>query len=623
MATRVPEGTWLILADTRQQLLNTLRPRGTVLPKIEDYDPLERTGLGDAIRSGKLYVSNRIRGPVAQIDTVAVSLPVVHGGKVAFILTAGMSSQRLADIIEEQHLPLGWSGLIFDRDGREVTRRPAGDAADRAGVASTSDAAVETMRRDRRTEGIVQSGDRAGDPQDLIAFSHSARSGWIAATALPLAILEAPMHRALQNIVGGGSLLLLIGGSAAWALSRRADSPMTIPREAQERQQSMMDALSTQIAVLDERGTIIAVNAAWRRFADSGGFGGRPCGIGANYLQVCGIARAGGGATSANEAGEDGAAGLRAVMRREGDELHLRPQLAHGRIPQRTGRWFRVHVARLGADADLRLLVMHEDVTEARRTEDALRQLTGQIMRLQDEERRRIARDLHDSTAQNLLGAALGIDRSLRLTQFIPYRAECALRESKDLIEQSQREIRTVSYLLHPPLLDEAGLPSALRWYIDGFAKRSGIAVDFDVAPELVDRRMPADLETALFRVVQEALANICRHSGSTTARIELGHGGRATSGATTSGEVRLTIVDAGHGMKSEAPDLAFAGSKPGMSRVIEGGAHGGAIGIGVGLPGMRERLRQFGGRLDIHSDAGGTTVRATVPVELERRAAS
>ncbi|MBV8651454.1 MAG: sensor histidine kinase, partial [Alphaproteobacteria bacterium] len=335
---------------------------------------------------------------------------------------------------------------------------------------------------------------------------------------------------------------------------------------------------------------------------------------------------ANGGDEEAEDARSADAIGLSAVMRREGDVLHLAAPLDHGAAPQGAGRWFRIHVARFGADADRRLLVMHEDITDARHTEDALRQLTGQLMRLQDEERRRIARDLHDSTAQNLLGAALGIDRSLRLTQFIPYRAECALRESKDLIEQSQREIRTVSYLLHPPLLDEAGLPSALRWYIEGFAKRSGIAVDFDVAPELLERRMPADLETALFRIVQEALANVCRHSGSATARIELARSSTVTPNSTILDEVQLTIVDAGRGMKSEVPDLAFAGSKPGMATIdpagIQRGAAAGAGSVGVGLPGMRERLRQFGGHLDIESDASGTTVRATVPIGILRRAA-
>jgi two-component system NarL family sensor kinase len=622
-ATRVPEGTWLVLDDTRQQLLSTLRPLGAALPKVDDNDPSERESLAKAMRGDRLYVGNQRRGAVSQLDAVAVSLPVRRGNEVAYVLTASMSSRRLQDVIDEQHLPLGWSGFILNRNGRTVARSPKTDAP-------SLESALAAMLQEHEADGVRLSPDDGTKSPDLVAFSRSTRSGWTAATAVPLALAEVPLRRALLQIAGGGSLLLAIGGAAAWTLARRNERPAPARREAQERQQSMMDALSAQIAVLDEHGTIIAVNAAWRRFAEAGGFGGRPCGIGASYLRICGIAPAAGDGEPADGGSNADRTGSAAVMRREGDVLYLGSPAPHGPVSQGIGRWFRIHVARFAADVDRRLLVMHEDITDARRTEDALRQLTGQIMRLQDEERRRIARDLHDSTAQNLLGAALGIDRSLRLTQFIPYRAERALRESKDLIEQSQREIRTVSYLLHPPLLDEAGLPSALRWYIEGFAKRSGIAVDFDVAPTLIDRRMPADLETALFRIVQEALANVCRHSGSTTARIELARSETVAPNAMILDEVQLTIVDAGRGMtgggmksESEGPDLAFAGSKPGMSRVDPAGArNGGRAGIGVGLPGMRERLRQFGGRLDIESGASGTTVRATVPVGVARRAA-
>src|SRR5262249_43170155 len=150
----------------------------------------------------------------------------------------------------------------------------------------------------------------------------------------------------------------------------------------------------------------------------------------------------------------------------------------------------------------------------------ALRRLTGRLLHLQDEERRRIARELHDSTAQNLLGAMLGIGQALRLAPRLKRTAQAALAESRALIEQSQREIRTVSYLLHPPMLDEAGLPAALRWFSEGFAKLTDIKICLHIAPDI--DRLPAASEQALFRIAQEALTNVHRHSGASKVDLSL-----------------------------------------------------------------------------------------------------
>ena len=236
------------------------------------------------------------------------------------------------------------------------------------------------------------------------------------------------------------------------------------------------------------------------------------------------------------------------------------------------------------------------DITERRGTEQALRLLAGRLLKVQDDERRRIARDLHDSTAQNLLGATLGIHRALRFASDMPAEAEDALEESDSLIRQTEREVRTTCYLLHPPMLDEAGLPAAVRWYVEGFAKRSRIKVDIDIAAELSARRLPEDVEIALFRVVQEALTNVRRHSGSKKARLSL---------MRSKDDVSLTIEDDGQGMTEVA--LAFAAGKP----------KGGVAGLGVGIAGMSERLRQLGGSLHIDSRSRGVRVTATVPVDL------
>jgi two-component system NarL family sensor kinase len=252
---------------------------------------------------------------------------------------------------------------------------------------------------------------------------------------------------------------------------------------------------------------------------------------------------------------------------------------------------------RFGTGADLRLVLANEDITEVKLSESALRRLTGRLLRTQDEERRRIARDLHDSTAQNLLGATLGIGQAVRLSPRMNSAAKVALGDSRALIEQSQRELRTVSYLLHPPMLDEAGLPAALRWFCDGFVKRTEIVVDLQVAPEI--HRLPAELEAALFRITQEALTNVHRHSGASRAQIRLSLG-RRPSGTT----VLLAIEDDGRGIPAEITEPSGFGTR---LRDFKN--------MGVGLTGMRERLHQFGGHLDIRSGSHGTAVQVTAPL--------
>jgi|GEM_PF-1376040 PAS domain S-box-containing protein len=235
-----------------------------------------------------------------------------------------------------------------------------------------------------------------------------------------------------------------------------------------------------------------------------------------------------------------------------------------------------------------------KDITERKLAEDSLRELSGRLLKLQDEERRRIARDLHDSTSQTVAALLLqlkALQNSLRVRDS---KKQSALEECMRLAEQCGSEIRTVAYLLHPPMLDEAGLNSALRWYVRGFAERSGIDVSIHVAPEL--QRLPSEIEIALFRIIQEALANIHRHSGSPTADIRI---------ALTSKELVLEVKDQGCGMPPEVAQQ-------------KGGR------LGVGIRGMRERVRQLGGELHIFSGREGATVRATLPLAGEKaRAAS
>ncbi|MBI3867555.1 MAG: PAS domain S-box protein [Verrucomicrobia bacterium] len=217
------------------------------------------------------------------------------------------------------------------------------------------------------------------------------------------------------------------------------------------------------------------------------------------------------------------------------------------------------------------------DITERKRAEDERRRLLTQLLESEDEERRRIARELHDTTAQHLAAIQMNLSR---LRQDAPTGTGARLiADSYALAEQSVREIRTLTYLLHPPLLDELGLAGALTDYATGFSKRSGIRVDVDA--EGYRERLPRGQELALFRVAQESLTNLRHHSGSATASIRL---------ESDAEEVRLEVQDSGRGLPLDAAE-------------------------GVGLRGMKERLRQIGGELEIESDAEGTTVLASVPV--------
>jgi signal transduction histidine kinase len=221
-----------------------------------------------------------------------------------------------------------------------------------------------------------------------------------------------------------------------------------------------------------------------------------------------------------------------------------------------------------------------------------LRKLTQRLLNVQDEERRKLARDLHDSTGQTLAALKISISFLQEKLESDPAKL-AAVFAIEALADQAIQEIRTMSYLLHPPLLDEVGLHSAAEWYVEGFAKRSGIDVSLDLASG--NTRLSDTIEIALFRVLQECLTNIHRHSGASQASVSLQH---------DASNVILEVRDTGRGIPAAR-----------LTRL-----RGISADTGVGLAGMRERLLELNGKLEMESDCNGTKMRAIVPLPARSR---
>jgi|SRR5579872_3873822 len=246
---------------------------------------------------------------------------------------------------------------------------------------------------------------------------------------------------------------------------------------------------------------------------------------------------------------------------------------------------------RLEQEVQARTRELQQRNEDVLRTSEELRALSSRLLQVQDEERRRIARDLHDSSGQIL--TAIGMDLAniadqaqLEAVQRVAPKLAKHVEETQNLVQMLQRELRTTSYLLHPPLLDEAGLFSAISWYVQGLTQRSGVGVHFDMSEAF--GRLPREIELVIFRLVQESLTNILRHSGAKTATVVMTRG---------SDVVKIEIKDGGKGIPAEKLAAIDSGK------------------TGLGIRAMRERLRQFSGELRIESNRDGTHVFVTIPI--------
>jgi signal transduction histidine kinase len=226
---------------------------------------------------------------------------------------------------------------------------------------------------------------------------------------------------------------------------------------------------------------------------------------------------------------------------------------------------------------------LHRKTKQLEMLNHELRRLSSSLIAAQDQERRRIARDLHDGLGQELSGAKMMVD-CIRMQNQTPESRERAAEEASTLINQAIQQIRSMSHLLHPPMLDEIGLQSSLQWYLDGLTKRSGLQTSLDVPEDFP--RLGAELETTIFRIVQEALTNVYRHAEAQNASISM-----------TMKDDRLvvTVRDDGKGVPESIAD--FEADK-----------------IGIGIAGMRQRVKELGGELRLQNTNPGTTVMAVIP---------
>ncbi len=255
-------------------------------------------------------------------------------------------------------------------------------------------------------------------------------------------------------------------------------------------------------------------------------------------------------------------------------------------LGEKTGEeyWAEIVGVKFESPAGPRVQLSFRDITERKESEEKMRELSARLLSLQDDERRRIARELHDSTAQNLSALEMNFTLLEKLAPQEPGKLRDILAQSRNIADLTSREIRTIAYLLHPPLLDEVGLPFAIRWFVEGFATRTGIEVELSLPEEFP--RFAEDLETALFRIVQESLTNIYRHSGSRKAEVLLG---------CEAGFISLKIKDYGRG-------FSVGGGLPKEK------------GFGLGLPGMRERVHLYHGEFLLDSSKAGTHIQIKLP---------
>jgi signal transduction histidine kinase len=384
--------------------------------------------------------------------------------------------------------------------------------------------------------------------------------------------------RVILNVKEDRSIAALGAGLSAGRFRRRAQDrkepggrvDLVSDAFAKSLLQAALDTFSAHVAMLDPQGVIVGVNRAWRQFGRDNGLKVRNAGIGGDYLAAVPRGR---GKTALRQRFLEVLGG-----RSLGFRHHYWCQTAKGM------RYFQMQVRRCGRSKWRRIIVAHEDVTDLKLAEDGLQELAGELARSRDVERRRLARELHDTTCQDLVVASLAVERIKRRAQREDAAGAGPVEELSQALDRALRDLRTLSYVLHPPTSSASDLAETLRTLVAGFARRAEMKVHFTTS---YAGRPGERVERAILAIVQEALVNIHRHSGSKAARVALG---------SLEGALALTITDRG--------------------RWREGAE-------GVGLASMRERIADAGGTLTITPTRRGTRLLALLPSRKPRRASA
>jgi PAS domain S-box-containing protein len=680
-----PEGCGILLFDPEMKhRANAQWPWGTELPVAAERSQDEmRKALLHSRFSNLIYAPNQRRYVASIIMAVEVS------GEAGWLLAATVPAETVGQVIGELDLPPGWVAGIFDREGVTIDRvpakpelvaQPAGPEL-RAAIAASREGTLEVVTRD----GIAV----------FTAFSRSGISGWTAAVGIPLSQLQAPMRRAVELLVIGGGVILIVGVGITALLGRRLARPVAEQlRLSDERFRNVADSAPVLIWMSGPDKGCVYFNEPWLAFTgralEEELGNGWTEGVHPEDLQRCletytshcdrhlpfrmeyRLRRADGEYRWIEDSGIPQLGWNRAFFGYVGScidvtERKLAEQIVReseqrfrvmaetvpallftagptGRFDYANSRYHayvgtthgsvsntdwlsRVHpddaihvlsewttciesgspfsseLRLRGVDGAYRWFAARAqpvldndgavvrwvgsalDVHDLKGALISLEEIAARLVNVEAEERRRIARELHDSTAQVLVAASLDAARLRNLPTLRDGKGAEIMTDLITLIDQALQEVRTLSYLFHPPILEGQALRTALRSYVRGFAKRSGIAVSVEFQQEA--SVMSQTVETTLFRIAQEALANVHRHSGSTKAHVRLRQNEQS---------VVLEIGDEGGGIGRSGPDSGEAE-------------------LGVGIIGMKTRVERLGGRLEIETSESGTTVRATLGI--------